>query len=232
MELSQKLLSEIQFDSTFFISDILIPCILALLFGGIIGLQRETHERPAGLRTHTLVCLGSTVLTIVSYLGFSSLEGVDASRIAAGVVAGIGFIGAGAIFRQGPLIKGVTTAASIWIVASIGISLGVKLYYLAALATILGFATLTILKLIEEKVIKPPDYLVRITVSENFKNADKLLNILTEVSASVKSKKYESDEKNNTRILTIGLCSKDPRFSSLIIKELSKFNEVKKITVD
>lgn len=232
MELTQKLLSEIQFDLSAFISDILIPCSLALIFGGIIGFQREKAERPAGLRTHTLVCLGSTVFTIISYYGFSSLEGVDASRVAAGVVAGIGFIGAGAIFRRGPLIKGVTTAASIWIVASIGISLGTKLYYLAALATILGFITLSILKYIEDKVIKLPNYMVRITVLKNFKDTDRLLSLLGKMSAIIKSKTYESDEENNVRIFTINLFSKDPGFSNRIIEELSIFKEIKKITIN
>jgi putative Mg2+ transporter-C (MgtC) family protein len=232
MELAQKLLSEIRFDLPIFISDILIPCFLALVFGGIIGFQREKAERPAGLRTHALVCLGSTVFTIISYLGFSSLEGVDPSRVAAGVVAGIGFIGAGAIFRQGPLIRGVTTAASIWMVASIGISLGTKLYYLAALATILGFVTLSILKYIEDKVIKLPNYVVRITVLENFKDVNKLLSMLGEISASIKSKKYEFDEENNIRIFTIHLFSKDSGFPTLVIKKLSKFKGIKKITIN
>ena len=138
----EQFLKEFGFNLSSFIFDIIIPCILALVFGGLIGLQRERHERPAGLRTHALVCLGATVFTLVSYLGFSSSSGFDSSRIAAGVVTGIGFIGAGVIFRQGILVKGVTTAASIWIVASVGLALGTKLYYLSIIATILGFLIL------------------------------------------------------------------------------------------
>jgi len=232
MGLGQKLLSEMQFDYIFFISDILMPCFLALIFGGLIGFQREKAERPAGLRTHALVCLGSTVFTIVSYLGFSSLAGVDPSRVAAGIVAGIGFIGAGVIFRQGTLIKGVTTAASIWIVASIGISLGTKLYYLAVLATILGFVTLSILKYIEDKVMKLPNYIVRITVSENFKDLNKMLSLFKRISVYIKSKKYEFDDENNKKIYTFNLLSKDSELPSHIIKELSKFKEIKKITIN
>jgi putative Mg2+ transporter-C (MgtC) family protein len=232
MGLGQKLLSEIQFDYIFFISDILIPCILALIFGGLIGFQREKAERPAGLRTHALVCLGSTVFTIVSYLGFSSLAGVDPSRVAAGIVAGIGFIGAGVIFRQGTLIKGVTTAASIWIVASIGIALGTKLYYLAVLATIFGFVTLSILKYIEDKVIKLPNYIVRITVPEDFKDLNKILSVLGKISVSIKSKKYEFNDENDIKIFTINLFSKDSEFPTLVIKNLSKFKEIKKITIN
>jgi putative Mg2+ transporter-C (MgtC) family protein len=232
MGLGQKLLSEIQFNYIFFISDILIPCLLALLFGGLIGFQREKAERPAGLRTHALVCLGSAVFTILSYQGFSSLAGVDPSRVAAGIVAGIGFIGAGVIFRQGTLVKGVTTAASIWIVASIGISLGVKLYYLAILATLLGFVTLSILKHIEDKVIRLPNYVVRINISEDFKDINEILKIFKRKSVLIKSRKYEFNDVNNTRIYTFNLLSKHSELPSQIIKELSKFKEIRKITID
>ena len=231
MEFTQKFLSEIRFDSFAFIYDILLPCILALIFGGLIGFQREKAERPAGLRTHALVCLGSTVFTLISYLGFSSLYDVDPSRIAAGIVTGIGFIGAGVIFRQGPLVRGVTTAASIWVVASVGMALGTKLYYLALLVTVLGFITLSILKYIEDKVIKLPNYLVRITTSENFTDMNKIISLLKKISVSVKSKKYELDE-NNKRIFTINLFSKDSEFPTRIIEELSKFKEIEKIVIN
>ena len=137
MGLGQKLLSEIRFDYIFFISDILIPCLLALFFGGLIGFQREKAERPAGLRTHALVCLGSTVFTIVSYLGFSSLTGVDPSRVAAGIVAGIGFIGAGTIWAEKKMVEGITTAASLWATAAIGLTTGIGDYPLAAVITVL-----------------------------------------------------------------------------------------------
>jgi putative Mg2+ transporter-C (MgtC) family protein len=231
MEFTQKFLSEIRFDSFAFIYDILLPCILALIFGGLIGFQREKAERPAGLRTHALVCLGSTVFTLISYLGFSTLYDVDPSRIAAGIVTGIGFIGAGVIFRQGPLVRGVTTAASIWVVASVGMALGTKLYYLALLVTVLGFITLSILKYIEDKVIKLPNYLVRITTSENFTDMNKIISLLKKISVSVKSKKYELDE-NNKRIFTINLFSKDSEFPTRIIEELSKFKEIEKIVIN
>jgi len=231
MEFTQKFLSEIRFDSFAFIYDILLPCILALIFGGLIGFQREKAERPAGLRTHALVCLGSTVFTLISYLGFSSLYDVDPSRIAAGIVTGIGFIGAGVIFRLGPLVRGVTTAASIWVVASVGMALGTKLYYLALLVTVLGFITLSILKYIEDKVIKLPNYLVRITTSENFTDINKIISPLKKMSVNIKSKKYELDE-NNKRIFTINLFSKDSEFPTRIIEELSKFKEIEKIVIN
>jgi len=114
--------------------------LLAAFLGGIIGFQREKANKPAGLRTHILICLGSALFTVVSVLGFTG--NVDPSRIAAGVVTGIGFIGAGVIFRgmRGDKVMGITTAASIWITAAIGIAAGAGLYIIAsvvALVTVL-----------------------------------------------------------------------------------------------
>jgi len=221
-----------QFDSLKFIYDILIPCLLACVFGGIIGLQRERADRPAGLRTHTLVCVGATVFTIVSYLGFSSQAGFDPSRIAAGVVTGIGFIGAGVIFRQGNLIKGVTTAASIWIAASIGLALGTKLYYLALITTVLGFLTLSIVKYIEDKFIRTPNYLVSITTCENFSSFKEVRDFIGNISTNVKYKKYQIDDEKSKIILTVNVHSKDPEFSTKILQNLSKFKEIEKITIN
>jgi len=114
--------------------------MLAAVLGGAIGFQREKANKPAGLRTHILICLGSALFTVVSVLGFTG--NVDPSRIAAGVVTGIGFIGAGVIFRgmRGDKVMGITTAASIWVTAAIGIAAGAGLYIIAsatALVTVL-----------------------------------------------------------------------------------------------
>ncbi len=233
MGLSQKLLSEIKFDSSTILLDILLPCILAIIFGCLIGFQREKAERPAGLRTHVLVCLGSTVFTIVSYTGFASVETgvVDPSRIAAGIVTGIGFIGAGAIFRQGPLIRGITTAASIWIVASVGMALGVKMYYLALAVTVLGFMTLTILKLFEDRLINLPKYSLEITASKDFTGLESIINLVGKKSIDIKSKKYEFDSKNNKNVFTIVVTSKDTGFPTRVIDRLSRLKEIEKIKI-
>lgn len=232
MMLLERFLAEFSFDLSVFIFDIIIPCMLAMIFGGAIGLQRERHERPAGLRTHTLVCLGSTVFTLVSYLGFTSFAGVDASRIAAGIVTGIGFIGAGVIFRQGPLVKGVTTAASIWIVAAIGVSLGVKLYYLAVIAAVLGFLILSILKSFESRIIRTPNYRIKITASKDFDDIGKIIDTVKDFSFDIKSKKYEFEPDSNTKMYSYNIHSKIPDLSQKIIDRISKIDGVLKITVD
>lgn len=110
----------------------IIRLILAVALGSIVGFEREKAHKPAGLRTHMLVCLGSCLFTLVS-LEFS----LDPARIAAGVVAGIGFIGAGAIIAEKERIVGITTAASLWVTAAIGLAIGAGKYALAITATVL-----------------------------------------------------------------------------------------------
>ena len=118
--------------------------LLAAVLGAGIGWQREKVHKPAGLRTHILICLGSCLFTVISVLGFTGP--VDPSRVAAGVVTGIGFIGAGVIFRgaRGDKVVGITTAASIWVTAAIGIAAGVGLYLIAAAVAIVTVLVLLI----------------------------------------------------------------------------------------
>ena len=119
----------------------LLRLALAALLGGAVGIERELREREAGLRTHLLVALGSALFTIVSAYGFhaflqsgASVVRADPTRIAAQIVTGIGFLGAGAIIRQGLSIRGLTTAATLWVVAAIGLAVGAG-YYSGALIT-------------------------------------------------------------------------------------------------
>jgi len=126
-----------------------IRLIVAVILGGIIGLERELHQRPAGLRTHILVCVASALITIISIDYFPG----DSARIIAGIVTGIGFIGAGNIIAQGNKgIHGVTTAANIWAVAAVGICVGIGQYVLASVASLIALLILFLGKF--EKKIK------------------------------------------------------------------------------
>ena len=117
--------------------EILFGMILALVLGAIVGVEREITHKPAGLRTHMLVSLGSCLFTLVS-VAFA----MDPARIAAGIVTGIGFIGAGTIIAAQDRVVGITTAASLWTTASIGLIIGVGDYLLAIVATVLVFLVL------------------------------------------------------------------------------------------
>jgi len=113
--------------------------ILGFVLSGIVGLEREVSLKPAGLRTHVLVGLGSTLLTVLSIDAF---PGSDPSRVAASIIVGIGFLGAGTIIKTKEKIIGLTTAATLWIVASIGVATGAGFYLLAIVTTILAFCVL------------------------------------------------------------------------------------------
>lgn len=129
--------------------------VLASLYGGVIGFVREREGKAAGLRTHLLVCMGSALVMLTSMTMGGLFTGVDASRIAAGVITGIGFLGAGAIIREPGTVKGLTTAASIWVVAAIGLAIGCGYYLGATITTIITLIALVFLRILEIKYIRP-----------------------------------------------------------------------------
>ena len=123
--------------------EMILRLLLAAALGAIIGYQRERSKKPAGLRTHVLICIGAALFTIASIYGFGATD--DTARVAAGVVAGVGFLGAGAIIRGGEgIVAGLTTAATIWAVAGIGLAAGAGLYLASAVATALVLIVLLI----------------------------------------------------------------------------------------
>jgi putative Mg2+ transporter-C (MgtC) family protein len=123
--------------------ELMLRILMAFVLGGVIGYERETTQRPAGLRTHMLVASGSAVFTIVSIYAFVGQGTVrDPARVAAQIVTGVGFLGAGTIWRTSSTVRGLTTAASIWLVAAIGMLVGSGLYALAIFTTACGFAAL------------------------------------------------------------------------------------------
>jgi putative Mg2+ transporter-C (MgtC) family protein len=132
--------------------DVFVRLLIAGVLGGFIGLQREAVRKSAGFRTHVLVCIGSALIMIVSlelFLEYNKLANVDPARLAAQVVSGIGFLGAGTIMREGATVRGLTTAASLWVVSGIGLAVGAGLYFAAAIATGLVFLSLVYLTKLE-----------------------------------------------------------------------------------
>ena len=141
-------------------ADNLARLAVAAGLGGAIGFERELREREAGLRTHILVCVGSALFTIVSAYGFSGfLESgdqvirADPTRIAAQIVTGIGFLGAGAIIRQGLSVRGLTTAATLWVVAAVGLAAGAGYYSVAVITTGLVLLALWPLRIIAYRIL-------------------------------------------------------------------------------
>ncbi|NPV52332.1 MAG: MgtC/SapB family protein [Firmicutes bacterium] len=136
-------------------AEIIWRLALACLLGGLIGLERESHRRPAGFRTHILVSVGSCLVMILSIHGFGEFETAtrDPARLAAQVVSGIGFLGAGTIFREGLTVKGLTTAASLWVVAGIGLAVGSGAYLAATVTTAMVVVVLIALDRVEKSLI-------------------------------------------------------------------------------
>jgi len=126
--------------------DVILRLLLAAALGAGIGYQRERANKPAGLRTHILICLGSALFTVVSVFGFNG--NADPSRVAAGIVTGIGFIGAGVILRgvRGDHIVGITTAASVWVTAAIGLAAGAGMYLVSFIVAVISVLVLMIPK--------------------------------------------------------------------------------------
>jgi putative Mg2+ transporter-C (MgtC) family protein len=121
--------------------DLVLRLLIAALIGGLIGFERERAEKPAGFRTHLLVCVGAALFTIASIYGFR-YGSYDPSRVAAGIAVGIGFLGAGTILRGGRGIIGLTTAATVWAVAAIGLAVGAGLYLVAIVAAVIVLGAL------------------------------------------------------------------------------------------
>ena len=122
---------------------------LGLVLGAMIGFERELHRQPAGFRTHSLVAVGSALFTIISAYGFAG-SAVDPTRIAAQIVSGIGFIGAGTILQHRGSVRGLTTAASLWSVAAVGMAAGAGLLAIAMVGTLLILVVLSVLDRVEE----------------------------------------------------------------------------------
>jgi putative Mg2+ transporter-C (MgtC) family protein len=135
-------------------AELVLRIFVAVILGAIIGYEREISHKPAGLRTHIFVCMGSCLFTIASFylLPENSGANADVTRIAAGVVAGISFIGAGSIIALRGDVKGLTTAASLWVIAAVGLMVGLGNYLLPTVAVIIAYVTLRLDRIEKEKL--------------------------------------------------------------------------------
>jgi len=131
--------------------DVALKLMLAAFLGGCIGIERQMREKPAGLRTNMLICVGSTLFMTISERA-GALLNADPSRIAAQIITGIGFLGAGAVLHSHGFVLGLTTAATIWVVAGVGMAVGSGFYGIAVFATLLSIATLTLMSYIEDRI--------------------------------------------------------------------------------
>jgi putative Mg2+ transporter-C (MgtC) family protein len=169
------------------LEEILLRLMLAAVLGSLVGIERERLDWAAGLRTHMLVCLGSTLFMLVSAFGFADILGtpgigLDPSRIAAQVVSGVGFLGAGTIILRREAVRGLTTAASVWTVAAVGLAVGGGLYFAAISATVLILVILAGIKPLERRLF-PKRRAPRISLTVDRRETS-LVAVMTEVEAA------------------------------------------------
>ncbi len=178
--------------------DIIEHLLVALAAGGLIGFERSYHGRPAGFRTHTLVCVASSALMLITMYqshwypeAFAGRVALDPTRMAQGIMTGIGFLGAGVIFKEGLTVRGLTTAASIWITAAIGILAGIGFYVPLLLTVLITLGTLSVFRWIEAKV--PGDLYAHLLVrfaGDRAMSEDELRRFLAEHGFSVANLSY------------------------------------------
>lgn len=174
---------------------------LAAVFGSILGIEREARLRPAGARDHALVALGAALFTVVGIVGFEGT--LDTSRIASGVVTGIGFIGAGAILRSGLSVRGMTTAATLWMAAALGIALGCGLYAEGAIAVGLALAALILLQILSRRLQRAHRRFVRVDYERGAGTLGPIVRELEAVSTTPVRIRINDEEDHRTAVLEV-----------------------------
>lgn len=197
--------------------DMILRLLAAALLGGIVGLERESKRRAAGLRTHLLVSMGSALVMITSQYVFYQYQGlaaIDPTRLGAQVISGIGFLGAGTIIKQGASVKGLTTAASLWAVACIGLAVGAGYYLAAVVAAVIVVLALFLLEKFEKSRIDQsrsnPDLVVRVVDAPG--KLGEVAMTIGKTGANITN--IELDKDDNGQILV--------RFSLHLPKDISK----------
>jgi len=184
------------------VQEILLRLLLATVIGSIIGFEREIHGRAAGFRTQLIVCVAAALIMILSenyYFHIHTLDPslrIDPARIAAGALIGIGFLGAGVIIKSGYAVRGLTTAASIWIVSVIGLAIGGGLYFEGAITAIITIIALTVLRVVEKKIKVLRFKIISISTPVMEDAEDSIASIITKYNFRIHSIDYEKNKAN------------------------------------
>lgn len=214
--------------------------LLASILGGLIGLEREVHGRPAGFRTHLLVSLGSCLFCLTSievyriYGNFSGTVpvGIDPGRIAAQVVTGIGFLGAGAIIRERASIRGLTTAACLWVAAGLGIACGLGLFQMAIVVTAIALINLLLLKQVEKRLNRDIYVVVKVWGDDRPDFIQQVYQLLGETGIERVEAKFERDLERKLMFIEFQMKRGKKITSPELLAKLSELQGVKRVSVD
>ena len=213
--------------------------VVALLAGAMIGYERSYHGRPAGFRTHTLVCTASSLLMLITvyeahWVVRTAMDSVrlDPTRMAQGIMTGIGFLGAGVIIKEGHFVRGLTTAASIWITAAIGIMAGVGFYFPLAISVILTLGTLSLFRLIETRMPTQAFYYFEMRFMRNEILSEESLRALIERHGfSIANFGYQLDGLARMRRYTMVLRTMDRNNASRLGQTLEEMERVQEFRI-
>jgi putative Mg2+ transporter-C (MgtC) family protein len=210
---------------------ILFRLVLAAVLSGVIGFEREYHGRAAGFRTHILLCVGSTLVMLTSmhiFDVYSSRMAVDPARIAAGVITGIGFLGAGTIMHSRSSVRGLTTAASLWVVAGLGLAVGSGLYFGAAVTAVITIITLFLFSRLEHIMIRKDWYrTMYIEVREGTDRLKAIRQALTPFGVEITDFEADRTEDGSNMILRLGLKLQNTRRADQILSDIGNVDGVK-----
>ena len=199
-----------------------VKLLLAAILGGIIGIERQIRDKPAGLRTNILICVGSTLFMSIS-TKVAQILGGDPTRIAAQIISGIGFLGAGAVLHSHGFVLGLTTAATIWVVAGVGMALGSGMYLVALFATAISLVTLYFLSFVEDRIQGRRFYSYTLVVSNLNQALASINRVLQESSVSAASFNFKK-RTDNYRVWFNLVIPRDKNIK--IIQRLSEIPEI------
>src|SRR5215475_10352201 len=204
---------------------IALKLLLAAILGGIIGIEREIRDKPAGLRTNILICVGSTLFMSIS-TKVAALTGGDQTRIAAQIITGIGFLGAGAVLHSHGFVLGLTTAATIWVVAGIGMALGAGFYGMAVMATALSIVTLTFMSFVEDRLQSHRVYSYSVVVTDVANALPLMKNALKELAIAPSSFNFRR-ESDGFHVWFNLLISRETHLK--IVERFSRLSEIREL---
>lgn len=210
---------------------ILFRLVLAAVLSGMIGFEREFHGRAAGFRTHILLCVGSTLVMLTSMHIFDiyyAKAPVDPARIAAGVITGIGFLGAGTIMHSRSSVRGLTTAASLWVVAGLGLAVGSGLYFGSAVTAVITIITLMLFSRLEHVMIRKDWYkTIYIEAKEGTDRIKALREALSRFGVEITDFEVDRTTDGTNMVLRIGLKLHSAKASGQILSDIGNVDGVK-----
>lgn len=220
-------------------ADIMIRIVFAIILGSVIGLERELTNKSAGLRTQIMVCLGACIFTILSIYGFSTAVTLyplgDPSRVAAQIITGIGFIGAGTVLRQGLTVTGLTTASTLWIVAAIGMACGCGKLSIAVVSTVLAIAVLVLIRILEVKIMpRNLKHMRKLKISFlcKYDEYDDVYRKLTEMFPEIVDYNHKTiDEEGDNIKINIKILSSEKNPVMHVYRELEDIKSLQSVSV-